>query len=141
MKQTTLRGGPATPMTVANALGRRCIAPALLLAVCVAAGAAPGAPKAAASGECRPGEASFFRDEALAIKVATRLQFNKTLLREKVNVKVSAGVATLWGGLSTTEHIEIAVRLASEVEGIGCVNNFLKVGPPEGPDRAAPPPG
>jgi osmotically-inducible protein OsmY len=58
-----------------------------------------------------------------------------------VQEEISAGVATLWGGVSTTEHIEIAGRLASEVEGIGCVNNFLKVGPPEGPDGAAPPPG
>jgi hypothetical protein len=92
----------------------------------------PAAPRTAAT-ECHSGAPSFFRDEAMTIKVATKLQFNRALLREKVNVKVTGGVAMLWGGLSGTEAIAAAVRLASEVEGIRCVDNQLKVGPPDQP--------
>jgi hypothetical protein len=103
-------------------------------------GAAAAAPQAArAGGDCRMGEANPFRDQWLATKVSSKLQFNRQLFGEKVNVKVSAGVATLWGGVSTREHVALAGSVASQVEGIGCVNNFLKVGPPEAePSRGQP---
>lgn len=101
-----------------------------------AAVAAPPAkpPKPApAPATCQAGESAFFRDEGLSFKVSGRLQFNKQLMREKIHVKVNGGVATLSGGVSTAEHIALAVKLAREVEGIRCVNNFLKVGPSEPP--------
>lgn len=89
------------------------------------------AQKPAKSGDCRPAESNFFKDEALAMKLSTKLQFNKALLREKIEVKVSGGIATLSGNVSSPEHIALAAKLAAETDGIHCVNNFLKVGPPE----------
>jgi hypothetical protein len=117
---------------------------ALLLAAVWLSGTAAAAPKASpakpaaskAAAACQPGEPSFFRDEALTMKVASKLQFTKALFREKVNVKVNGGVAMLWGGVSSEEAIRTAVKTASEVAGVTCVNNQLKVGPPE-PDAPA----
>jgi hypothetical protein len=81
--------------------------------------------------ECHSsGESSFFKDEGIAIKVGSKLQFNKALLRETIDVKSSGGIVTLSGNVSTPEQIELAAKLASEVSGVLCVNNFLKVGPP-----------
>ena len=101
------------------------------LAATKAKSPARAASAARAAPACTPGEPSFFRDEALTMKVATKLQFTKALLREKVNVKVSGGVAMLWGGLSSAEAVATAARLAGEVEGVRCVNNQLRVGPPD----------
>ena len=97
----------------------------------LAAPAAPAAkPVAKPAVECRAGETSFFRDEGMTMKVATKLQWNKELLREKIDVKVSGGVATLSGGVSIQEHIAAAGKVAAAVEGIHCVNNLLVVGTP-----------
>lgn len=85
----------------------------------------------AAHAACKPGEPSFWRDEGMSIKVSTKLQFNKALIREKINVKVTGGVAMLWGGMSSEQAIATAVSIASQVEGIRCVDNRLQVGPPE----------
>ena len=76
-------------------------------------------------------DASFFRDEGLTLKVASKLQFNKTLLREKIHVKAVGGIVSLSGNVSSKDHIALAGKLAAEVQGVQCVNNFLKVGPPE----------
>lgn len=89
------------------------------------------AQKPAKPGECRGGDASFFRDEGLTLKVASKLQFNKTLLREKIHVKAVGGIVSLSGNVSSKDHIALAGKLAAEVQGVQCVNNFLKVGPPE----------
>lgn len=99
-------------------------------AAAVLAGTLAAAAQAAPA--CKPGEPHFFRDEGLTMKAATKVQFNKALLREKIGVKVTAGVATLSGGVSTPEQIALAAKIVSEIEGIHCVNNFLKVGPSEG---------
>lgn len=64
----------------------------------------------------------------MTMKVATKLQFNKQLLREKIDVKVSGGVATLSGAVTTANVVSEAGRLAGQVEGIRCVNNELVVG-------------
>lgn len=72
--------------------------------------------------------ASFFKDEGLAIKLSSSLQFNKALLREKIEVRVRGGVATLNGSVSSEEHAILAGRLAAEASGINCVNNLLQVG-------------
>lgn len=93
--------------------------------------------KTKTSGNCRNGEAGFFRDQGLTMKLASKLQFNGTLLREKIDVRVLNGVATLSGGLSTPQHITAALNIAAEVEGISCINNFLRVGPQDaGPGSA-----
>ncbi|MED5620941.1 BON domain-containing protein [Ideonella sp. BN130291] len=122
----------AAALLAALALGSAAAASPKAAAKPAAAPSAPARPAAA----CSPAEASFFRDEALTMKVASKLQFTKALFREKVNVKVTGGVAMLWGGLSSEEAIRTAVKAASEVAGVTCVNNQLKVGPPE-PDTPA----
>lgn len=82
--------------------------------------------------ECRvdPEKASFFKDQALTMKLGTRIQFHKGMLSERVEVKVTGGVAILSGNVSTPDHIALAGRIAAETEGINCVSNYLKVGPP-----------
>jgi hypothetical protein len=87
---------------------------------------------------CHAGESSFFRDEALSVKATTKLQFTKALLREKIHVKVSGGVATLSGNVSAPEHIASAAHIVSQIDGIHCVSNFLQVGPPEPADTNGP---
>jgi hypothetical protein len=136
------------PVRRGSRLGRACrrtVALATLAAAFGTASAQPetkrdakAQPRKATTAACRPGESSFFRDEALGMKVSTKLQFNKALLREKMQVKVSGGVATLSGGVSSPELIATAVSLASQVEGISCVNNLLKVGPATTDAPAAP---
>jgi hypothetical protein len=111
----------------------RCITAALL--ACLAAGAfaqpAPAAKKRnPAPTACSPGEPAFWRDQGLTTKVATKLQFHKPLLREKIEVKVTGGMAQLSGNVSSAQQIAIAVQIASAVDGIRCVANYLQVGPP-----------
>lgn len=84
-------------------------------------------------GTCRSGDTGFFKDEALAVKVSTKLQFTKALMREKIGVKSSGRVVTLYGNVSATNQVALAGKTAAEVEGVTCVNNFLKVGPPDIP--------
>lgn len=85
---------------------------------------------------CTPGEPNLLRDPALAVKVSTKLQFNKALLREKFDVQASGGMVTLSGNMTTREHIALAAKLASEVSGVRCVNNQLKLGPTQYDDPA-----
>lgn len=111
---------------------RRPIAALLLLSL---AGAALSAtPKHAAKPQpakaCVPGEASFWADQGLTTKVATKLQFHKPLFREKVEVKATGGAVMLSGNLSSQAMIAEAVKTASAVSGVKCVQNYLKVGPP-----------
>ncbi len=72
-------------------------------------------------------EPSFFRDEALNLKVASKLQFNRDLFKEQIVADVSGGVVTLTGTVSTQEKREMAGRVAGEVSGVVRVNNNLKV--------------
>jgi hypothetical protein len=112
---------------------RRCITAALF--ACLAANAFAQATPAAkkkppAPNACSPGEPAFWRDQGLTTKVATKLQFHKPLLREKIEVKVTGGMAQLSGNVSSAQQIAIAVQIASAVDGIRCVANYLQVGPP-----------
>ncbi|RYF42945.1 MAG: BON domain-containing protein [Comamonadaceae bacterium] len=105
------------------------------LSACLAASAfaqaSPAAKKRnAAPAACAPGEPAFWRDQGLTTKVATKLQFHKPLLREKIQVKVTGGMAQLSGNVSSAQQIRIAVGIASAVDGIHCVANYLQVGPP-----------
>jgi osmotically-inducible protein OsmY len=77
------------------------------------------------------GFGQFFRDEELARKVSSKLQFNEKLLREQIDVKVNQGVITLSGNVSSTELVELAGKLAAETSGVVKVNNRLRVGAPE----------
>lgn len=79
---------------------------------------------------CVPDEPSFWKDQALATKVAATLPFHKALLREKVQVKVTGGAAALSGNVSSQAAIDEAVRVVAGVSGVKCVQNFLHVGPP-----------
>jgi len=89
------------------------------------------AARAKTASACRAGDSGFFRDQGLGMKLASKLKFNKTLLSEQIDVRVSSGVATLSGGLSTQEHIVAALNIAADVEGIHCIHNALRVGPPD----------
>jgi serine/threonine protein kinase/osmotically-inducible protein OsmY len=73
-------------------------------------------------------EPSFFRDEATTMKVSTKLQFNRALLREQIEVRTVGGVVTLSGTVSSETKRELAAKVASEVSGVIRVNNTLKVG-------------
>ena len=113
--------------------------PVLLLALAAAAStsvatAAPRKPAQAARA-CVPDEPAFWRDQGLATRVATKLSFHKPLLREKVEVKVTGGAAMLSGNVSSEKAIAEAVRTASAVGGVKCVQNYLRVGPPLDPGR------
>jgi hypothetical protein len=91
----------------------------------------PAAP-ALAGGRCevRAEDISFFSDNAKSVSLGAKLQFNKVLMREKVLVKVTGGVAILTGNVSSQTAIRTAGRIAAETSGIRCVQNHLKVGPP-----------
>jgi len=73
-------------------------------------------------------EPSFFRDEATTMKVSTKLQFNRALLREQIEVRTVGGVVTLSGTVSSHANRELAAKVASEVSGVVRVNNALTVG-------------
>ncbi len=79
------------------------------------------------AGECivRDADISFFSDQGLTMKVASRLQFSRELLTEKIDVKVVGAVAILEGRLPTTKLVDTAVRIARETGGIRCVINDL----------------
>lgn len=80
--------------------------------------------------EVRAEDVNFFRDNGLSVKLGSRLQFNKLLLRETIMAKVSGGVAILTGNVSSPDMVRAAGRIAAETGGIRCVQNHLKVGPP-----------
>lgn len=107
---------------------------ALILALASATALAQTKPASKAPAKparsCVPDEPSFWKDQGLTTKVAAKLQFHKPLLREKVEVKVSGNVAMLSGNLSSQNLIQEAVRTASAVGGVKCVQNHLQVGPP-----------
>lgn len=107
----------------------------LIVLLALASASVAATPKAAGKGPakaavCTPEEPAFWRDQGLTTKVATRLQFHKPLFRERVEVKVSGRAAMLSGNVSSQKLIQEAVRTAAAVDGIKCVQNYLRVGPP-----------
>lgn len=78
-----------------------------------------------------PSHAGFWADHALAIKVSTKLQFNKKLLRTVIKVEAHDGVVSLSGNVPSKDLIAEAERTAKAVEGVRGVKNYLKVGPTE----------
>ncbi|QID18438.1 BON domain-containing protein [Nitrogeniibacter mangrovi] len=100
----------------------------LALSLALSLGIAPA--RAAGKCEVRPDDISFFADNAKGVQLGAKLQFNKALLREKIRVKVSGGVAILSGNVSSQEAIRTAEKIARETSGIRCVQSWLKVGPP-----------
>jgi len=87
--------------------------------------ASAAAPPPAPAAERSP---NFFRDEATTMKVATKLQFNRALIREQIDVRTVGGVVTLSGTVSSSANRELAAKIASEVSGVVRVNNTLTVG-------------
>ena len=75
-----------------------------------------------------------FKNSTLATKVGVRLQYNKALLTEKIEVEADDGVVILSGNVSTKDKIDLAVNLARTIDGVKMVDNRLKVGPPIGAD-------
>nr|WP_145548097.1 BON domain-containing protein [Variovorax boronicumulans] len=90
----------------------------------------PAAARAKTSASCRAGNSGFFRDQGLGMKLASKLKFRKKLLSEQIDARVSNGVATLSGGVSSQQVIVLALNITADVEGVQCINNFLRVGPP-----------
>jgi serine/threonine protein kinase/osmotically-inducible protein OsmY len=88
------------------------------------ASAAAAAPAPAAEPARAP---SFFRDEAINLKVASKLQFNRELYKEQITADVSGGVVTLTGTVSTQAKRDLAGKVAGQVSGVVRVNNNLKV--------------
>lgn len=86
--------------------------------------------RAKTRGTCAPADSGFFRDQGLTMKLASKLKFRKGLLMEQVDVRVNSGIATLSGGVSAQQYIVMAVNIVAEDEGVHCINNFLRVGPP-----------
>ncbi|HLU77463.1 MAG TPA: BON domain-containing protein [Burkholderiales bacterium] len=76
-----------------------------------------------------PAHAGFWADHALAVKVSTKLQFNKKLLRTVIQVEAHDGNVMLSGSVPSQELIDEAVRAAKAVEGVRSVKSYLKVGP------------
>ncbi len=74
-----------------------------------------------------PREPNFFRDEALNFKVSGKLKFTRQLMQEQIVTKMSGGVVTLSGTVSTPANRDLAVNVASEVSGVVSVNNDLRV--------------
>ena len=105
----------------------------LMIATLFAAAPAP----VLAQGSCqvREQDLSFFADNAKTVQLGAKLQFNKALMREKIDAKVSGGVAILSGNVSSQAAIRTAVKIARETSGIRCVQNWLKVGPPLNEDE------
>ena len=104
-------------------------APALALADEPSETALSAAARAKTSASCRSGDSGFFRDQGLGMKLASKLKFRKKLLSEQIDARVSNGVATLSGGVSSQQLIVLALNIAAEVEGVHCIHNFLRVGP------------
>jgi hypothetical protein len=105
----------------------------LLVFAVLAASAQASPPKGKAAprpAACVPDEPAFWKDQALTTKVSAKLQFNTTLMGERIQVKVSGNAAILSGNVSSQKLIDQAVRLAAEVGGIKCVQSYLQVGPP-----------
>ncbi|MES2356111.1 MAG: BON domain-containing protein [Pseudomonadota bacterium] len=102
----------------------------LLIHAALTLAAKPPAASSQAGGCHGLGDGSLFKDEATAFKITSKLQFNKALMREKIDVKSSGGIITLSGNVSTPEQIKLAEKITREVKDVHCVNNFLKVGPP-----------
>lgn len=77
-----------------------------------------------------------FKDSALAAAVGVRIQYNKTLLLERIDIDAKDGVVTLSGNMSSEEKIRTAVDIARNTQGVRLVINELQVGPskPPGPD-------
>lgn len=110
--------------------------------VCIGLGTAPAwaqepsetrlspAARAKTSASCRSGDSGFFRDQGLGMKLASKLKFRKKLLSEQIDARVSNGIATVSGGVSSQQVIVLALNIAADIEGVHCINNFLRVGPP-----------
>lgn len=81
------------------------------------------------TGECivKDDDIRFFADQGMTMKVVSRLQFNRDLLTEKIDVRVVGGVAILEGVLPTSKLVDTAVRIVRETGGIRCVINDIEV--------------
>lgn len=105
----------------------RALLPAIALALTLFQ---PLTASAAGACEVREADMSFFRDQAKSVALGTKMRFSKVLLQEKFDVRVSGGVAILSGNVSSKLAIQTAEKIARGDDGIRCVQNHLKIGPP-----------
>ncbi len=76
------------------------------------------------------GKSGFWRDQAIATKVAAKLHFNRDLWRSGIEVETRGGVVTLRGSVPSQALIAEAVSIAGAVSGVRAVRSELRVGPP-----------
>lgn len=74
-----------------------------------------------------------FKDSTLAAAVGVRIQYNKALLMERIDIDAKDGVVTLSGNMSSEEKIRTAVDIARMTQGVRLVINELQVGPIQAP--------
>ena len=90
--------------------------------------AEPGPRASAVAPEAPTG---FWRDQAIAFQVATRLSFNRDLYRSRIQVESAGGVVTLRGHVPAREHVPQAIAVARDVYGVRDVRSALRVGAPD----------
>lgn len=96
-----------------------------------AVGPQPPQPPPAPTEPSLPGNPpGFWRDQAIAFQVATRLSFNDSLRRNPVKVESSGGVVTLRGEMPSSKHVAEAIAVARAVDGVRSVRSELRVGAP-----------
>ena len=84
-------------------------------------------PKAVAQPDAFRDIGPAFKNSVLEAAVGVRLRFNKALFWETIEIKASDGIVTLSGAVSTEERMNIALKIASETQGVNRVVNTLSI--------------
>ena len=84
-------------------------------------------PKAVAQPDAFKDIGPAFKNSVLEAAVGVRLRFNKALFWETIEIKASDGIVTLSGTVSTEERMNIALKIASETQGVNRVVNTLSI--------------
>jgi osmotically-inducible protein OsmY len=69
-----------------------------------------------------------FKNSTLEAAVSARLRFNKQLFWEAIEVKADNGVVTVSGYVPSDLHMELALKIAAETQGVKRVVNTLVIG-------------
>lgn len=112
---------------------RLCTLMLVILALngCVATAIIGGsAPAPASASEQRPVVSAQPDDDALAMRIETRLIAEKGMHARWINVEVSDGAATLTGYLPSQNQIERAVAICRRTGGITSVDSQIIIGRP-----------
>lgn len=84
-----------------------------------------------AAGDGQPGQSvgEYASDAALTTKVKAAFVGQKELSALDISVETLNGVTMLSGTVGTPAEVELAERVAADVEGVKKVNNQIKVDP------------